>query len=272
MKILAGIEPPDDRDARARRRAGRAARPPRRGTARHRHHPPGAQPVPEPEHRGQHLHGPRADARRRDGRPRARSARSRTSCSRGSTSRWTPTRTVGDLRVGQQQIVEIARALAEDARVLIMDEPTSALSVAEVHVLFRVIRDLTAHGVAIVYISHHLEEALEIADHVVVLPRRPARRRGRGGERRRALDRREDGRPAPGRAVPGRARRGPGRAAAGRGPRGGRSIQPGAPGGRHGVVHACAPARSWASTGSWAQGARSCSRRSPAGSGRSAAT
>jgi erythritol transport system ATP-binding protein len=76
---------------------------------------------------------------------------------------------VGDLRVGQQQIVEIARALSEEAQVLIMDEPTSALSVAEVDVLFRVIRDLTSHGVAIVYISHHLEEALEIADHVVVL-------------------------------------------------------------------------------------------------------
>jgi erythritol transport system ATP-binding protein len=75
---------------------------------------------------------------------------------------------VGNLRVGQQQIVEIARALSQDARVLIMDEPTSALSVAEVDVLFRVIRDLTDHGVAIVYISHHLEEALEIADHVVV--------------------------------------------------------------------------------------------------------
>ena len=79
-----------------------------------------------------------------------------------------PDTPVSQLRVGQQQIVEIARALSQEARVLIMDEPTSALSVAEVEVLFRVIRELTAAGVAIVYISHHLEEALEIADRVVV--------------------------------------------------------------------------------------------------------
>jgi len=76
---------------------------------------------------------------------------------------------VGDLRLGQQQVIEIARALAQDARVLIMDEPTSALSAAEVEVLFRVVRDLTANGVAVVYISHHLEEGLDIADRVVVL-------------------------------------------------------------------------------------------------------
>jgi erythritol transport system ATP-binding protein len=80
----------------------------------------------------------------------------------------TPSTLVQDLRVGQQQVVEIARALAADARILIMDEPTSALSATEVEVLFKVIRELKAHGVAIVYISHHLEEALEIADYAVV--------------------------------------------------------------------------------------------------------
>lgn len=79
-----------------------------------------------------------------------------------------PKTLVADLRLGQQQIVEIARALVDETRVLIMDEPTSALSAAEVDVLFRVIRELTAQGVAIVYISHHLEEAIAIADYAVV--------------------------------------------------------------------------------------------------------
>lgn len=80
-----------------------------------------------------------------------------------------PDTKVADLRLGQQQIVEIARALSVNARILIMDEPTSALSASEVEVLFKVIRDLTASGVSIVYISHHLEEAIEISDHAVVL-------------------------------------------------------------------------------------------------------
>ena len=80
-----------------------------------------------------------------------------------------PSTLVENLRLGQQQIVEIARALSVDSRILIMDEPTSALSATEVEVLFKVIRDLTSRGVAIVYISHHLEEALQITDHAVVL-------------------------------------------------------------------------------------------------------
>ncbi len=80
-----------------------------------------------------------------------------------------PLTPVEDLRLGQQQIVEIARALSVNSRILIMDEPTSALSASEVEVLFTVIRDLKARGVSIVYISHHLEEALQITDHAVVL-------------------------------------------------------------------------------------------------------
>ncbi|TVR48056.1 MAG: ATP-binding cassette domain-containing protein [Rhodobacteraceae bacterium] len=80
-----------------------------------------------------------------------------------------PLTPVEDLRLGQQQIVEIARALSVNSRILIMDEPTSALSASEVEVLFKVIHDLKARGVSIVYISHHLEEALTITDHAVVL-------------------------------------------------------------------------------------------------------
>ena len=131
---------------------------------------------------------------------------------------------VGDLRVGQQQIVEIARALAQEARVLIMDEPTSALSVAEVDVLFRVIRELTAGGVAIVYISH-LEEALEIADRVVVF-RDGSLVAEAAADGRHDLGHREDGRAQPGRALP-RARPGPRGPAPGRGARRRRPGQPG---------------------------------------------
>jgi erythritol transport system ATP-binding protein len=80
-----------------------------------------------------------------------------------------PTTLVRDLRMGQQQIVEIAKALSQNVRILIMDEPTSALTAAETEALFRIIRDLKAHGVAIIYISHKLEELLTIGDYLTVL-------------------------------------------------------------------------------------------------------
>ena len=80
-----------------------------------------------------------------------------------------PCTPVEDLRIGQQQLVEIAKAVAQDARILIMDEPTSALSAVEVEILFRVIADLKARGVAIVYISHRLEELIRIGDFITVL-------------------------------------------------------------------------------------------------------
>jgi erythritol transport system ATP-binding protein len=80
-----------------------------------------------------------------------------------------PDTLVGSLPLGRRQLVEIAKALARRVRVLMMDEPTSALSAAEVEVLFRVVRELTAAGVAVVYISHRMQELLRLADDVTVL-------------------------------------------------------------------------------------------------------
>ena len=75
----------------------------------------------------------------------------------------------GDLTMPQQQLVEIARALGADAKVLIMDEPTASLSEEDAQNLFSVIRQLRAQGVGIIYISHRLEELPAIADRVTVL-------------------------------------------------------------------------------------------------------
>lgn len=80
-----------------------------------------------------------------------------------------PKSLVSDLRIGQQQIVEIAKALAQEVSILIMDEPTSALSGSEAEVLFRIIGELKAQGVSIIYISHRLEELMRIGDHITVL-------------------------------------------------------------------------------------------------------
>ncbi len=80
-----------------------------------------------------------------------------------------PRTLVGRLPLGLQQIVEVSRSLVHDVRILMMDEPTSALNAAEVEALFRVIRDLVERGVAVVYISHRLEELMQIGDYITVL-------------------------------------------------------------------------------------------------------
>ncbi len=80
-----------------------------------------------------------------------------------------PVRRVSTLSIGQQQLVEIARALATEARILIMDEPTSSLSRREVQRLFEVMEDLSGRGVSIIYISHRLGEVQSVADRVEVL-------------------------------------------------------------------------------------------------------
>ena len=80
-----------------------------------------------------------------------------------------PDTVVGNLTVGRQQMVEIAKALLINAKVLVMDEPSSALSNAEIEEMFRIVRELRSQGCAIVYISHRLQELHHIVDRVTIM-------------------------------------------------------------------------------------------------------
>ena len=76
---------------------------------------------------------------------------------------------VGNLGIGQQQLVEIAKALSKEAKILVLDEPTAALTESEVETLFKILRDLKQRGVGMVYISHKLNEVFEMSDRISVL-------------------------------------------------------------------------------------------------------
>jgi inositol transport system ATP-binding protein len=80
-----------------------------------------------------------------------------------------PTIPVSDLSVGEQQMVEIARAMSMDSRLIIMDEPTAALTEREVEGLFRIITDLRKRGLSIIYVTHRLQEVMRICDRVTIL-------------------------------------------------------------------------------------------------------
>lgn len=80
-----------------------------------------------------------------------------------------PKRSMGELAAAHCQLVEIARAVSYGAKVIIMDEPTSSLSETEVDILFRIIHKLTAQGVAVIYISHKMDEILQISDEVTIM-------------------------------------------------------------------------------------------------------
>lgn len=82
--------------------------------------------------------------------------------------RFTSQKLVGDLSIGDQQMVEIAKVLSFESKVIIMDEPTDALTDTETESLFRVIRELKSQGRGIVYISHRMKEIFEICDDVTV--------------------------------------------------------------------------------------------------------
>ncbi|MBA2502435.1 MAG: xylose ABC transporter ATP-binding protein [Pyrinomonadaceae bacterium] len=76
---------------------------------------------------------------------------------------------ISELGIGQQQLVEIAKALSQEARILVLDEPTAALADAEVETLFRILTDLRARGVGMIYISHKLDEVFRMSDRITVL-------------------------------------------------------------------------------------------------------
>lgn len=80
-----------------------------------------------------------------------------------------PAATVGDLGIGQQQLVEIVKALGKQSRILLLDEPTAALTESEVQILMRIVRDLKSHGITCIYISHKLEEVFAVSDRITVL-------------------------------------------------------------------------------------------------------
>lgn len=79
-----------------------------------------------------------------------------------------PSKPLGDLTIGMQQMVEIARAVSQDARILVLDEPTAALTLPEAQRLYRLIAEMKARGVGLIYISHRMEEVWTLADRVTV--------------------------------------------------------------------------------------------------------
>ena len=169
IKIVTGAHAPDEGTIEVQGRANRGERSGPRTGAGHRRDLPAAGAVPRPDRRREHRPG--AGAR---GRLAARSAgaerreRARRLLDRIGAA-IDPEAEVRRLTMPEQQLVEIARALGADARILIMDEPTASLSDTEVDNLFRVIRELKAHGVGMIYISHRLEELPQIADRVTAL-------------------------------------------------------------------------------------------------------
>jgi D-xylose transport system ATP-binding protein len=80
-----------------------------------------------------------------------------------------PRTPVGNLGIGQQQLVEIAKALSQEAKILVLDEPTAALTESEVEILFRILRKLKERGVGMIYISHKLDEVFEMSEQITVL-------------------------------------------------------------------------------------------------------
>ena len=139
--------------------------------AGHRVHPPGAEPLQEPDRRGEPLHrrlpeaGPRPPVHRPAQGARAGAA----SCWPPSSLDIPPGTPLSRLSQGERQLVEIAKALGAEARIVIFDEPTTSLTARESERLFALIGRLKAQGIAVIYISHILRDVMRLCDQVTVL-------------------------------------------------------------------------------------------------------
>ena len=165
IKVMTGIHQPDEGDVAGRRRAGHAAQRGRRPGPGHRRHLPGAADLPRPQRGREHLHRP---PRPGPGRALAAMYDEAEAILARLDVHLDPRMPASGLPVAAQQAVEIAKAISLDVRVLIMDEPTAALSAHEVERLFRQVRRLRDEGVAVLFISHRLDEVFEIADRISV--------------------------------------------------------------------------------------------------------
>ena len=166
IKIITGVYQPDRGEILLAGKPGRHPQRRRGAASRRRRDLPGAAALSRPQRRREHLHqppGPRPGGRLAP----ACSARPRRS-SPSSASRIDVRSPARGLTLAAQQSVEIAKAISLNVRVLIMDEPTASLSAHEVGQLFKLVRDLRDQGVAILFVSHRIEEVFEIADKVTV--------------------------------------------------------------------------------------------------------
>ena len=171
MKVLSGVYPHGTYegeilfDGEAVRVLGH----PRQRDSGHRHHPPGAGAEPVPVDRREHL--PRQRARQRRGAHRLErdQRRGRRRCSSGSASHENPVTKIMDIGVGKQQLVEIAKALSKDVKLLILDEPTAALNDDDSAHLLGLLRGLRGAGHHLIIICHKLNEIKAIADPTTII-------------------------------------------------------------------------------------------------------
>ena len=166
IKVLTGVYPKDAGEIRIDGLAERQhPLSPGGPEQRHQHRVSGDHALPQPDRGGEHVHRPRqgAGVRWKDMEKSAGALLD----SLGIPAR--PKQQLGSCSLAVQQMVAIARAVDTDCKVLILDEPTSSLDDKEVEMLFKLMRDLKARGVGIIFVTHFLEQVYEVSDRITVL-------------------------------------------------------------------------------------------------------